>query len=532
MTEFQNTMIFSKNLKPNQNPNFGILKIAAKSIDKPLIEHLKMYLNIDISGSMSEHCRDGKEKIHHIRTIIKNLLRELYNFKEQKIAIIVNGFESTVHKIMDIDNLSQHSLAVNVLPKIDKLVPLNSTNIEKALKKATKILDLTPKPSTDADADTEKKLKVDQIVHIMLTDGNATEGITNPDILKTFMPSSCKNILLGIGNDYDAKALKIISSSSPTTTFKHINEAETAGLCVGEIVHSLLFEVVSNLKITIKNGKIYDYMKGEWTQTIHVDSIASEQTKVYHIKKDAVTNLEDAKVEAHLEWTANNTQHQCVIDTNTEDDLTQYQFRQEVLELLHRASKITHNTTSENHVFFDEMFDNTQDSFIPYEEKHREYYKKKQKERDDRRQQIKDIKKQLKDLLIQILKYMDDNNLQEDMFYITLCKDLKVSIDSIGNQNADLYISTRLTSQGSQETYSYNPNQNDLVNEYNDELELEEVDDYNEAYEELINKFNNRNNNNNNNNNNLLNSPYATQRQAKLMRDISSTHQTLSDDSE
>ena len=482
MTELQNNMIFSKNLnlKPNQDPNFGILKIEAKSIDKPLIKHLKMYLNIDISGSMSEHCRDGKEKIHHIRTIIKNLLRELYNFKEQKIAIIVNGFESTVHKIMDIDNLLEQSLLVNVLPKIEKLVPLNSTNIEKALKTATKILDLKTESN-----------KENKVVHIMLTDGNATEGITNPDILKTFMPSSCKNILLGIG---------------------------TAGLCVGEIIHSLLFEVVSDLKITIQNGKIYDYINGEWAQTIHVDSIASEQTKVYHIKRDTDAQIQ---IVAHLEWTANNTQHQCVIDTNTEDDLTQYQFRQEVLEMLHNASLVTHNTTNETNVFFDEMFDHAQDSFVPYEEKHREYYQKKQKERDERTQQIKDIKKQLKGLLIQILKHMDDNNLQEDMFYITLCKDLKVSIDSIGSQNADLYISTRLTSQGSQETYSYNPESNEVEDEVANEEEDEVVD---KVEEELITSFNNKNNNRN-----MLKSPYTTPRQAKLMRDISSTHQTLSD---
>ena len=511
MTELQNNMIFSKNLNLNlkPNPNFGILKIEAKSIDKPLIKHLKMYLNIDISGSMSEHCRDGKEKIHHIRTIIKNLLRELYNFKEQKIAIIVNGFESTVHKIMDIDNLLEQSLLVNVLPKIEKLVPLNSTNIEKALKTATKILDL----KIESDSNKENK-----VVHIMLTDGNATEGITNPDILKTFMPSSCKNILLGIGNDYDAKALKTISSSNPTATFKHINEAETAGLCVGEIIHSLLFEVVSDLKITIQNGKIYDYINGEWAQTIHVDSIASEQTKVYHIKRDTDAQIQ---IVAHLEWTANNTQHQCVIDTNTEDDLTQYQFRQEVLEMLHNASLVTHNTTNETNVFFDEMFDHAQDSFVPYEEKHREYYQKKQKERDERTQQIKDIKKQLKGLLIQILKHMDDNNLQEDMFYITLCKDLKVSIDSIGSQNADLYISTRLTSQGSQETYSYNPESNEVEDEVANEEEDEVVD---KVEEELITSFNNKNNNRN-----MLKSPYTTPRQAKLMRDISSTHQILSD---
>ena len=94
-----------------------------------------------------------------------------------------------------------------------------------------------------------------------------------------------------------------------------------------------------------------------------------------------------------------------------------------------------------------------------------------------------------------------------------------MSIDSIGNQNADLYISTRLMSQGSQETYSYNPEENEDNNEL--EVENEEVD---EVEEELITSFNNKNNNRN-----ILKSPYTTPRQAKLMRDISSTHQTLSD---
>jgi hypothetical protein len=491
------TMTFST----NTNTNFGILEVVAQPVDKPLIKDLKIYLNIDISGSMSEHCKDGKEKIEHIRTIIKNLLRELYEFKEQKIAIIINGFESTVHKIMNIDNLLEQDLATNVIPKINQLVPLNSTNIEKALKEAKETLDVN----------------VNQVVHIMLTDGNATEGVTNPDILKTFMPTSCKNILLGIGSDYDANALKTMSSC-PLTIFKHINEAETAGLCVGELIHSLLFEVVTNLKITIKNGEIYDYMKGEWTQTLHVDSIASEQTKVYHIRRQEQTQtsvekekeqtlvVEETIVEVNLEWIANKTQNHCIVNTNTTNDLMKYQFRQNVLELLHNASQITNNIQNGSSVLFDHMFGNAQDIFIPYEEQYRQYYDKKQKEKKDSEQNITDIKKQLKGLLIEILKYMDDNNLQDDMFYITLCKDLKITIDSIDKENAELYISARLTSQGSQETYSYNPD------DKNDDIDNDD--------------------NNNKKINNMLKSPYTTPRQAKLMRDISSTHQTMSDNSD
>jgi hypothetical protein len=505
------TMTFSTNT--NTNTNFGILEVVAQPVDKPLIKDLKIYLNIDISGSMSEHCKDGKEKIEHIRTIIKNLLRELYEFKEQKIAIIVNGFESTVHKIMNIDDLLEQDLATNVIPKINKLVPLNSTNIEKALKEAKSSLDLP----------INEDLNQNKAVHIMLTDGNATEGIINADILKTFMPTSCKNILLGIGTDYDANALKTMSSC-PLTVFKHINEAETAGLCVGELIHSLLFEVVTDLKITIKNGEIYDYMKGEWTQTLHVDSIASEQTKVYHIRKQEQTLVQE-QVVVNLEWIANKTKHDCIINTNTTNDLMKYQFRQNVLELLHKASKITNIIENGSSVLFDQMFGNAQDIFVPYEEQYRQYYDKKQKEKSEQKQNIKDIKKQLKGLLIQILKYMDENNLQNDMFYITLCKDLKVSIDSIGNENAELYISARLTSQGSQETYSYNPDEEGAEEELSaDELSADEKEEEDKVENNLLTTFNN--NNNNNKKNNILRSPYTTPRQAKLMRDISSTNYT------
>ena len=520
MTDLKSaTMTFST----NTNTNFGILEVVAQPVDKPLIKDLKIYLNIDISGSMSEHCKDGKEKIEHIRTIIKNLLRELYEFKEQKMAIIINGFESTVHKIMNIDNLLEQDLATNVIPKINQLVPLNSTNIEKALKEAKETLDLALNEDLD--------VNINQVVHIMLTDGNATEGITNPDTLKTFMPSSCKNILLGIGNDYDSTALKTMSSC-PLTIFKHINEAETAGLCVGELIHSLLFEVITNLKITIKNGEIYDYNKGEWTQTLHVDSIASEQKKVYHIRRQVQVETEvetevKEQIVVNLEWMANKSQHYCTIDTNTTNDLTQYKFRQNVLELLHSASQIINKIQNGSSVLYDHMFGNAQDIFVPYEEHYRQYYEKKQKEKKESEENITDIKKQLRVLLIEILKYMDDNNLQDDMFYITLCKDLKVAIDSIDKENAELYISARLTSQGSQETYSYNPDdsENDNINDndINDNINDNEED---ELLNKLLTSFNNKNNNNNNNKkiNNMLKSPYTTPRQAKLMRDISSTN--------
>ena len=126
----------------NTKNHFGTLEVTSKAISKSLISHLQLYFNIDISSSMNEICKDNQTKIHHVKTIITNLLTTLYNeFKYQKISVIINGFETHIHKIMDIENLIDHNLETYITPKIAELVPLNSTNIEKALKTASQFLD-------------------------------------------------------------------------------------------------------------------------------------------------------------------------------------------------------------------------------------------------------------------------------------------------------------------------------------------------------------------------------------------------------
>jgi hypothetical protein len=49
---------------------------------------------------------------------------------------------------------------------------------------------------------------------------------------------------------------------------------------------------------------------------------------------------------------------------------------------------------------------------------------------------------------------MNDNDLNNDAFFKTLCMDLKVTMDNIGKKNAEVYINSRITSQGRQETYT------------------------------------------------------------------------------
>ena len=76
-----------------------------------------------------------------------------------------------------------------------------------------------------------------------------------------------------------------------------------------------------------------------------------------------------------------------------------------------------------------------------------------------------EFKEEMKQLLIKMLRYMNDNDFNNDAFYKTLCMDLKVTMDNVGKQNAEMYINSRITSQGRQETYTC-----DTINDEEDEI--------------------------------------------------------------
>jgi len=562
MSSFQYNYLQSAKLafinKENQESHFGILEIMSKQISHSLIEHLELYFNIDISGSMIEQCKDGNTKIHHAKATITNLLTTLYNdFKYLKISVIINGFESSIHKILDVSDLKDHDLTNDIFPKITKLQPLASTNIELALKTATQLLDSDTKEQTDTK-------KISKKVHILITDGDSTEGITAPEILRTFMPKTAKNIILGIGVNYNANALQIISSGN-SSIFKHINEAETIGLYVAEIIHAILYQTIADLTITVENAEIYNFITSQWKNTLHVDSIASEQRKTYHIRSSFTNNIK-----VNMVWTTNNIQGTHSISEYTfSDDVIKYKHRQDVLELLHSALEFSKEKKyiSKSHIFNNRkrqlLYDidvhapeQSLDPFIIDIIKQIKAEEEKEKhEILDRENKKKDIKQALKILALKLMYYMEEKQLQTDIFYIRLCKDLTVAIDSIDKNNAEILINTRLDSQGRQETYTCNPDFEDNNNnnnnipftrasyniddysqneypyedkEYEDKgkedkgKEDEDKEDKNKEDEEY-NKMLIKLNISTNSQKNKLASPYATYSQVKFMRGVSST---------
>jgi hypothetical protein len=150
-----------------------------------------------------------------------------------------------------------------------------------------------------------------------------------------------------------------------------------------------------------------------------------------------------------------------IISENEQSDLTMFQFRQEIQESMYKAKELeqlrsemrkSNYTGDLDYVIFglkeeDDLYSSD-----------KEIAERKAQEAKDRNKQFNKVqtefKAEMKQLLIKMLRYMNDNDLNNDAFFKTLCMDLKVTMDNIGKKNAEVYINSRITSQGRQETYT------------------------------------------------------------------------------
>lgn len=436
----------STNANANEIQIFGMLKIQAAALTKVLTKMLRIVMIIDLSGSMDDLCKDKKTQIHHMRVITRNLIKELYKFKdsETQIQFVVKGFETKVHHIMDVENLlglSEEQITTEIMPKIDNLESIGWTNLEAALKEGRKCVSKIEGQSQDV-----------KNMIVLITDGDANQGETRPAELRRLMPSNCKNVILGLGVNYDVKVLQKISDGEN----KHINDPESAGNCVGEIIHKFMFEALTNVEIIIQNGLIYNYANNAWSTHLFISNIASEETKNFTI----TSSCPDAVV-VKIRCTMNGMPFEHIISENVKSDLTMFQFRQAVQEAMYKARELEnlrnemHKTTYTGDLDYIIFGLKDEDDLYSSNEEIKERKAQEAKDRQTQFDKVQtEFKAELKQLLIKMLRYMNDNDLNNDAFYKTLCMDIKVTMDNLGRKNAEVYITSRITSQGRQETYT------------------------------------------------------------------------------
>jgi hypothetical protein len=416
----------------SKNKQFGVLSLVTEKTE-PIKVPLAIFFNVDCSASMSDTCSDGRTKMQHIIHTLNNILQVFSTMEDTECYIAVDVFDHDIKTIFDFTQITSNNVNTHI-EMISAIYPNGSTDIEKSLLNAkTKINSYIEKNPTH------------KMVHIQLTDGDATAGCNDPDKLSEIVDERYTNIFIGFGNTHNSFMLNTLANKK-YGEYLFVDKIENAGFVYGEIVNNMVYSLIEDGYIEVEDGEIYDWKKNNWTNKLVIPKIAGDIKKTYHIRCDDIEEI-DINIHGRLIG-SDNIELLCnvyplpdLIDFNTNivepNDLTQYMYRQKVQEILYMINEFN---TNDKKVHIDNQFSTPIRNNNNYH-------------RDTKIE----IRQNVKTLFTHLKKYRDSLNEDEKekkQFIKVLMDDLYVSYKTMGNHTSHMYSCARQTSQGRQ--YSYN----------------------------------------------------------------------------
>ena len=267
-------LLYSFPLDEDREMKFGIVKINTDVM--PILNKVLFFLfTVDSSGSMSDLCNDRRTKNAHIIHTLTNMLRFFSEKENISIYVQVDAFDDTITSIIQLVQVSPANVEELII-KLKKIQPRNSTNIELALKNASEQIDAA-----------SKTLVVAEKHHNFMTDGDITQGNACEKHLKTLLNPTATNVFIGFGIDHNIKVLSELGGgndpSSSVNNYYFIDVLENSGLVYGEIIHNILYASLKHVELIVVNGLIYNWKTNEWTNTLNIGNVIFETEKVYHI---------------------------------------------------------------------------------------------------------------------------------------------------------------------------------------------------------------------------------------------------------
>ena len=424
----QNTICFeTRNINIEQIPvpiddaKFGILNFTAVTSGETSDE-LEFLFLVDCSESMSDACSDGRSKIQHIIHTLKNMIMFFHEHPNIKININVNAFDTQIYHIISRTKITDDNLN-EIIHKVETILPRGSTNIEYALRK-----------SSEEIAKLQSEFPNNIINHIFMTDGQATEGSTDVALLQSIVNSNITNSFIGFGIEHAASLLNAISSVGKSAYY-FIDKLESAGLVYGEILHGIVYNLLTEAEIIIENGLVYNFKTNTWVDSLLIGDIVSEANKIYNIissnPDECRVNIKGRTGDLVVLFPAN------LVETQ---DLTIQTFRQRTLQILYEANNFytrrpSHDNSADGTLFV--RFQRTTDPVLLAFEEEKKAFKIK-----------------LANFMEEIKKYMTDNHLEEDKVLKNLCDDIYICFRTFGTKFGTMYCTARQTSQGTQRQYT------------------------------------------------------------------------------
>lgn len=399
---------------------FGTLDLITTSFaSAPEYDKKRFTFGLDISGSMTDRCKDGRSKMEHMKFTLTSILHYLLNHKIP-VSIALFGFDDVIEPKIETQTLQASNLT-ELIQQINSCFPRNGTNIEIALTHGLNII----KANKLAD---EPNSQIEDIF-FLFTDGEPTSGIRKTAYELKPIANQITNIpcttFVTIGCGYSHSST-LLNSLSPKNYF-FVYELEAAGKIIAAMMDQNLHKFLKNVDISINDGELFIWRTGKWETSGACDDIIADGNRTFHVKTKTPQTCTAFISGVHTHSFVKGQKFECLVGAKKFDqNLSKYRYRQRTLELL---SDIQHQDHFAN--------ENT-------------------------------FKKKLTVLLTEMKKYMDDNNLRdaslsEDAEFMNkLCDDVYIAYKTLGTSRGPQYISARQRSQGENCSYNQVPDECDL----------------------------------------------------------------------
>lgn len=484
-----------------EKTTFGILTMNAAEIVS-LEKEYDIIFTIDRSGSMLDKCSDGKTKLQHISYTLKNMLWYFHDNPQTKVFVTIFLFDSSIKQIANRICINSENINT-IIMRIDAIRPRSSTDIGLALKTVRNFIQNIQKSDGF----------IGEISHIFMTDGDATVGERKSEVLNTFVDNSYTNVFVGFGIEHNNIILDEISSGT-NSSYYFIDKLENSGLVYGEILHGVLYKILKNCEITIKNGLLYNFKKNEWTDHLFVGNIIGETKKNYHVISDNPCNcvINVRGVSFYNDSVVDDIH----CDIVYEDSLMPFIYRQKTMELLYKGKQYSKNFKRyacddfdfdlDFHFHLNLIVEGSQENNIePITKNKLEKEKEKEKEMMTNNLEKDVLKNEMKVFIEEMKQYMKENGLEEDGFMKNLCDDIYICYRTFDTIYGGMYSGARLTSQGTQRCYTVSDGPDININTvlFNDVI----VNNDNTFYDHSISQ--------------MEETPYSTPCALKLMKTVS-----------
>jgi len=404
---------------------FGIFTI--KIADAPITKQRQLFVFMsDMSGSMESFCSDGKTKMQHSNHATKNIIRLAADCEEVEIWVQVNAFDDKITRVIEPQRITKDNL-LQLLGQVDTILPRNATNLHLALNYSkTQIVDFLEYPEHQDFA----------VTHIFTTDGQATVGTNNEVTLAECVDPSYTNIFIGFGLDHSASTLAALSSRK-NASYYFIDKIESGGLVFGEVMHSVLFRTLKDIRFEATDADIYNFKTNQWSPVLEIDYLTSDAERTYHLRTKNVFDVE-IKITGTTEADQEMTTAMWVPfleneagEKQGEQDLTKYIFRQRTQELLFEVKQSSVPVVVES-----------------------SYGQFRRHANQPQTQTSSDLQNRMRQFLAEMNAYMKDHSLEEDPIFQGLNDDMVITIRTFGTVYQQMYSGARATSNGQQGSYN------------------------------------------------------------------------------